>query len=54
MVSRYETGWWGDLLATKPDYDYPFIIDFLNITSKKVPMLLGQLLYRDYLDHSPI
>lgn len=54
MLSRYEAEWWGDLLATKPDYDYPFIIDFLNITSKKVPMLLGQLLYRDYLDHSPI
>lgn len=54
MLSRYEAEWWGDLLATKPDNDYPFIVEFLKITSKKMPILLGQLLYRDYLGHSPI
>lgn len=42
MISRYETEWWGDLFATKPDVDYPFIIHFLNITKNKVPYLIGK------------
>lgn len=50
MLSRYETEWWGDLLATKPDADYPFIVQFLQSTSEKVPLLLGQDLYQTYLD----
>lgn len=48
MLSRYETEWWGDLIATKSDIDYPFIIHFLKYTSPKVPLLLG---YEMYLDH---
>jgi|SRR5690625_4730652 len=50
MLSRYETEWWGDLLATKPDIDYPFITQFLHITSEKVPYMLWQELYHMYLD----
>ena len=50
MLSRYETEWWGDLLATKPDIDYPFITHFLQITSEKVPYMLGQELYGMYQD----
>lgn len=45
MLSRYETAWWGDLLATKPDQDYPFISHFLEITAWKIPLLLGEYLY---------
>lgn len=52
MLSRYETEWWGDLLTTKPDIDYPFITSFLQITSEKVPYMLGQELYGMYLDTS--
>ncbi|MGY0694172.1 YaaC family protein [Virgibacillus sp. FSP13] len=41
MVSRYETEWWGELLALKAERDYPFIKQFLAITAWKMPMLLG-------------
>lgn len=46
MVSRYETDWWGELLATKPDIDYPLILNFLQITAEKVPLMLGEELYK--------
>lgn len=41
MLSRYETEWWGDLLAARAEADYPFICAFLQHTSEKVPQLLG-------------
>ncbi|TRM11067.1 hypothetical protein FH966_04625 [Lentibacillus cibarius] len=41
MLCRYEPEWWGDLLTTKPDMDFPFIRSFLDITAKKIPLLLG-------------
>lgn len=44
MICRYETEWWGDLLATKPEMDYPFIIHFLQITAEKIPLMIGQQL----------
>ncbi|RLL41724.1 hypothetical protein D8M04_16785 [Oceanobacillus piezotolerans] len=40
MICRYETEWWGELLATKFDLDYPLIVHFLSITSKKIPLIL--------------
>lgn len=40
MICRYETEWWGELLATKFDIDYPLIVHFLSITSKKIPFIL--------------
>ncbi|MRH44416.1 hypothetical protein GH741_17365 [Aquibacillus halophilus] len=46
MISRYETEWWGDLLHTLPTEDYPFIQQFLTVTSTKVPTLLGHYLLR--------
>lgn len=46
MLSRYEAEWWGELLATKPDADYPFISSFLDITQKKIPILIGKYLYK--------
>lgn len=46
MLSRYEAEWWGDLLVTKPELDYPFITYFLQNTAKKIPILLGNELYR--------
>src|SRR5690625_3465222 len=45
MLSRYETEWWGDLLMTMPEIDYPFIVHFLNETANKIPTLLGYDLY---------
>lgn len=48
MLSRYEPEWWGELLSTKPDIDYPFISQFLAITPKKVPLLLGNELYKNF------
>ena len=36
MIARYETEWWSELIKTMPNKDYPFIVQFLNITSKKV------------------
>src|SRR5699024_3302709 len=42
MLSRYETEWWGSLLMTKSELDFPFISHFLDITAKKVPLLIGR------------
>ncbi|WP_146937372.1 YaaC family protein [Cerasibacillus quisquiliarum] len=44
MLSRYEAGWWGDLLMSKADIDYPFIIKFLEITAWKIPYLIERAL----------
>lgn len=49
MISRYETEWWGDLLTTMTDIDYPFIVRFLQITPKKVPLTLGHKLYQMFI-----
>ncbi|MFC0300152.1 YaaC family protein [Virgibacillus soli] len=45
MLSRYEAEWWGDLIVTKSDSDYPFIEQFLETTAKKIPILLGRELF---------
>ncbi|GGJ89499.1 hypothetical protein GCM10007063_10160 [Lentibacillus kapialis] len=44
MLCRYESEWWGDLLASKPDADYPFIKHFLTITAEKMPQALEEYL----------
>ncbi|QDP38776.1 YaaC family protein [Radiobacillus deserti] len=46
MICRYETEWWGDLIHTKANEDYPFIKQFLAITTVKVPFLLGEFLFK--------
>lgn len=46
MLCRYEPEWWGDLLVTKSDIDYPFIVQFLESTAAKIPLLLGTELYQ--------
>ncbi|WP_233144167.1 YaaC family protein [Lottiidibacillus patelloidae] len=40
MICRYETDWWSELYHTYATNDFPFIIEFLQITSIKVPYLL--------------
>ncbi|WP_273854186.1 YaaC family protein [Guptibacillus spartinae] len=40
MICRYETEWWGDLFHTQESVDLPFILQFLEVTSEKVPKLL--------------
>jgi hypothetical protein len=44
MIARYETEWWSELIKTMPNRDYPFIVQFLNITLKKGPFLAYQYL----------
>ncbi|MFC4324348.1 YaaC family protein [Litchfieldia salsa] len=40
MISRYETEWWSELLHSYSSNDYPFIQQFLSLTSDKVPFLI--------------
>ncbi|MCA0170761.1 YaaC family protein [Bacillus sp. RAR_GA_16] len=40
MICRYETEWWGDLFHTQESVDLPFILQFLEVTSEKIPKLL--------------
>ena len=44
MIARYETEWWSELLKTMPNKDYPFIVNFLNVTANKGPFLAYQYL----------
>jgi hypothetical protein len=48
MLCRYEAEWWGDLLVSRPDIDYPFINHFLKITSEKIPNMIGKKLMDKY------
>ncbi|GAB4072043.1 YaaC family protein [Barrientosiimonas marina] len=48
MLCRYEPEWWGDLLTDRPDQDYSFVKAFLNITSEKVPLMLGRILLQKH------
>ncbi|WP_010094612.1 YaaC family protein [Ornithinibacillus scapharcae] len=52
MLSRYEAEWWGELLATKPDKDYPFISSFLDITQVKIPMIISKFLIKNMTGHN--
>ncbi|MBY6038611.1 YaaC family protein [Fictibacillus nanhaiensis] len=45
MISRYDTEWWSELFHTYSSEELPFINQFLNITSIKIPYLFGQLLH---------
>ncbi|PLT31962.1 YaaC family protein [Bacillus sp. V5-8f] len=47
MIARYETEWWTELLKTMPNDDYPFIVQFLNITMVKGPYLVYEWLSRE-------
>ncbi|WP_225228954.1 YaaC family protein [Bacillus sp. PS06] len=40
MISRYETEWWSELLHSYSSNDYPFIQQFLSLTTDKVPYLV--------------
>ncbi|HHW36659.1 MAG TPA: hypothetical protein GXX18_05350 [Bacillales bacterium] len=44
MISRYETEWWSELLHSFDSLDYPFIEQFLSVTTVKVPYLINQYL----------
>ncbi|WP_210611454.1 YaaC family protein [Priestia flexa] len=45
MISRYETEWWYELLHTYSSKDYPYVMNFLEITSIKAPYLLFNYLH---------
>ncbi|KEK21804.1 YaaC family protein [Bacillus gaemokensis] len=51
MISRYETDWWYDLLNSYSSEDYPFIYQFLGVSTQKIPYYISLFLLRDY---SPI
>lgn len=44
MLSRYETEWWGELLHSFSNTDYPFIIQFTELALQKIPFLIMDLL----------
>ncbi|MFZ3591673.1 YaaC family protein [Bacillus sp. DJP31] len=45
MISRYETEWWSELLQNASTKDLPFIQQFIQTTSIKIPFLLSTFLY---------
>ena len=45
MISRYDTEWWSELFHTDSSEELPYINQFLNTTSQKVPYLFGQWLH---------
>lgn len=49
MISRYHAEWWEELLSMPSDLDFPLIKQFLYHSAYKVPLLLEQELYHDYL-----
>jgi YaaC-like Protein len=44
MIARYETEWWVELLKNRTNEDYPIIRSFLNVTTRKAPYLLLNIL----------
>ncbi|WP_270182965.1 YaaC family protein [Alkalihalobacillus sp. CinArs1] len=44
MICRYETEWWGDLFHARESNDLPYILEFLDVTSNKVPKMLYEYL----------
>ncbi|MFC0417134.1 YaaC family protein [Cytobacillus solani] len=47
MIARYETEWWSETIKIMPNLDYPFILSFLNMTSRKGPFLIYQFLMKE-------
>ncbi|MBE3570153.1 MAG: YaaC family protein [Bacillales bacterium] len=45
MIARYETEWWLELIKTNPNEDYPFITQFLSVSSHKVPIFIAHYLH---------
>ncbi|MBM7663516.1 hypothetical protein JOC85_004392 [Bacillus mesophilus] len=45
MISRYETEWWSELLQNSSTKDLPFIQQFIDTTTTKIPILLSDYLY---------
>ncbi|MCA1057293.1 YaaC family protein [Rossellomorea aquimaris] len=44
MIARYETEWWVELLKNRTNEDYPIIRSFLDVTTRKAPYLLLDIL----------
>lgn len=44
MICRYETEWISELLHTFSSFDYPYISNFLSVTSSKIPFLVYNFL----------
>jgi hypothetical protein len=46
MIARYETEWWLELIKTNPNEDFPFITQFMSISSHKVPIFIAHFLHQ--------
>lgn len=44
MITRYETEWWNDLFFQRSSNDISFIQAYIDLSEKKVPLIVGQLL----------
>ncbi|KAA0543141.1 hypothetical protein FZW96_20800 [Bacillus sp. BGMRC 2118] len=45
MISRYETEWWSELLQHISTKDLPFIQQFIQTTTYKIPYLISEFLH---------
>ncbi|SFA56617.1 YaaC-like Protein [Anoxybacillus pushchinoensis] len=50
MICRYETEWWYDLLQSYSNDAYPFIVQFLEATERKIPSFLYHYLLHNEKD----
>jgi hypothetical protein len=50
MICRYETEWWTDFLHVSKPHEYPLIVQFLEVTCEKVPLLIGSFMQQRFLD----
>jgi len=48
MIARYEIEWWSELIHHKPSIEYPLIVQYLNISTKKIPLLIDQYLWNHF------
>lgn len=45
MIARYEIEWWSELIHYKPSIEYPLIVQYLNTSMIKIPLLINQYLW---------
>lgn len=49
MIARYEIEWWSELIYSKPSIEFPLIVQYLNLSVKKIPLLIDQYLWKNDL-----
>ena len=46
MICRYETEWWCELFSEQASLDLPFIHAFIDLTSRKFPILMAEQFFK--------